>query len=163
MNVCALRRAPIKQKALADTGNLCGTLRLCSPGVGCGLGRMWPWASGPTGFSTIPLPPHPHLLPPPSSHPSLQTPPLREEALAVCVACLSPGRGAGTPKTQIVLLLPSLLLAQCLTTDPHVGDSLSLAIGLFLPCAPHLGFQNRKCQGPKGVSQVGTEQDLPLC
>lgn len=72
----------------------------------------------------------------------------------------APGRGAGTPKTQIALLLPSLLLSQRLPGVPRLGDSLSLAIGLFLPCTPHLCFQNRKCQGPKGLSQVKTEKEV---
>ena len=123
-------------------------------------GRMWPWASGPTGSSS------PHFLRTPTSCPHRRPIPHSQiPRTSVCVwgGCWQPrplllpwGRGADTPQNPGLgwrgegLLLPSLLLSQGLLGVPHL---CAFTPGPLSVSLPPLGFQSRKCQGPQGVSQ----------
>lgn len=136
-------------------------LCLCLPGqsVGCGLGRMWPWASGPTGSSARPFPSHrtpascPHHRS--SPHPKL---PMTSEAGGFG----SPRKGCQAP------CYPGGVAASCsdaVSGSPWglaslggpISGSRSLSV-LHCPSPSPLGFRNRKRQCPKVGSQVRAEE-----
>lgn len=118
---------------------------------------MWPWASGPTGswspYFLRTLTSCPHHCPIPHSQITRTS---EGRVFGSCALFPSPpGGGKGyrhPPKPRWGYCSPICCYLSASLGVPHLCASERLS-------ALHLVFQNRKCRGPKGVSQVIAEEE----